>query len=93
MGSVEQQTITLPAAGSEIAKAPGPGVTAVSDEAGRARFLDELGLEAGDLAWAQRLGQIGRMAISRKQLRAVTWLSDGVSVGLIIGWCKRRGLI
>jgi Mg2+ and Co2+ transporter CorA len=48
----------------------------------RAAILDRFGLDAADLAWAQRFGQAGRMTMNRQRLRAVTWLSQGVDQGL-----------
>ena len=41
-------------------------------ESERTDFLNQLGLEADDITWAQRFGQTGRMLVGRK-LRAVTW--------------------
>jgi Mg2+ and Co2+ transporter CorA len=41
-------------------------------ESERDDFLNQLGLEADDITWAQRFGQTGRMLVGRK-LRAVTW--------------------
>ena len=42
-------------------------------EAERTDFLNQLGLEADDIAWAQRFGQTGRMQVGRGKLRAMTW--------------------
>jgi Mg2+ and Co2+ transporter CorA len=42
----------------------------------RSGLLSELGLESGDIAWALRFGQTGRMNIGRQRLRAVTWLAE-----------------
>src|SRR5262249_24588256 len=39
-------------------------------------LLSELGLEAADLSWALRFGQIPRMAIGQHGGRAVAWLAD-----------------
>jgi Mg2+ and Co2+ transporter CorA len=46
------------------------------DATTRSRYLSEIGLEAGDIAWAQRFGQAGRIHIGRQKLRAVTWMAD-----------------
>jgi Mg2+ and Co2+ transporter CorA len=45
-------------------------------DAERTDFLSQLGLEADDLKWTQRFGQISRMTLGRRKLRAVTWLVD-----------------
>ena len=36
-------------------------------------LLNQLGLEADDISWAQRFGQTGRLLVGRQKLRAVTW--------------------
>jgi Mg2+ and Co2+ transporter CorA len=46
------------------------------DAATRTQFLNGLGVENADIAWALRFGQTGRMHIGRQRLRAVTWLAD-----------------
>ena len=67
----------------------------VGGEAARASVLEELGVEPADLAWMQRFGQAGRMAINPHRLRAVTWLSEGFGHGLteIHVLCFRKSII
>ena len=38
--------------------------------------LGPLGMDAADVAWAQRFGQAGRMQIGPQKLRVVTWMAD-----------------
>ena len=42
----------------------------------RADFLAAVGLDESDLAWVQRFGQTGRLAVGRQELRAVTWVAN-----------------
>jgi hypothetical protein len=46
------------------------------DDMERRDLLSQIGLEEADIAWAQRFGQAGRLAIEREKLRAVTWLAE-----------------
>jgi Mg2+ and Co2+ transporter CorA len=46
------------------------------DEHARALYLNEVGAEPNEVAWAQRFGQAGRIHIGRRKLRAVTWLAE-----------------
>ncbi len=56
-------------------------------EAARTDLLNQLGLEAEDISWAQRFGQTGRVLVGREKLRAVTWAvgqtSDVLEVHLV----------
>jgi Mg2+ and Co2+ transporter CorA len=47
-----------------------------ADDAGKRAMLTELGLDAADVAWALRFGQVLRMTISRLGVRAVTSLAE-----------------
>jgi len=60
-------------------------------EVERTDFLNQLGLEADDIKWAQRFGQTSRMVFGRGKLRAVTWLvgSSGALVELHLLSCQR----
>src|SRR5262245_10535544 len=53
------------------------------NEAGRAKFLGEFGIDPTDMAWAQRFEQPGSMAINRGRLLAVTWLAERSGKNLI----------
>jgi hypothetical protein len=46
------------------------------EENERNDLVRHLGFQDSDAAWALRFGQVGRMAIGRNRLRAVTWLAD-----------------
>jgi Mg2+ and Co2+ transporter CorA len=46
------------------------------DDTERKDLLTRIGLEETDIAWLQRFGQAGRLAIGPQKLRAMTWLAD-----------------
>jgi Mg2+ and Co2+ transporter CorA len=47
-----------------------------ADDAGKRAMLTELGLDAADVAWALRFGQVPRMTIGRLGVRVVTSLAE-----------------
>ena len=57
-------------------------------------MLQELGLDDADTAWIQRFGQVGRLAIDRRGVRAVTWLLS-FPEGLIEVhfWASTKGVV
>ncbi len=60
-------------------------------ESARLAYLTKLRLAGGEIAWALRFGQTGRMHIGRERLRTVTWIAggDGVLIEVhLIGWAK-----
>jgi Mg2+ and Co2+ transporter CorA len=64
------------------------------DEAIQKELLTETGLDAPDLLWALRFGQVPRMAIGRRGVRVVTWLAE--PTGTIIEvhlLCVRRCIV
>ena len=46
------------------------------DEAVQKEVLTELGLDAAEVLWALRFGQVPRMAIGQHGVRVVTWLAE-----------------
>jgi Mg2+ and Co2+ transporter CorA len=65
------------------------------DEAVQKEVLTELGLDAAEVMWALRFGQVPRMAIGRNGVRVVTWLA-GKPAGTIIEvhlLCVRRCIV
>ena len=64
------------------------------DEAVQTEVLRELGLDAADITWALRFGQVPRMAIGQHGLRVVTWLAE--PTGKIVEahvLCARRWIV
>lgn len=47
-----------------------------ADAPERTLYLNEIGAEPAEIAWALRFGQAGRIHIGRRKLRAVTWLAE-----------------
>ncbi|HTP01568.1 MAG TPA: CorA family divalent cation transporter [Anaerolineales bacterium] len=66
------------------------GPPALADEA----MLLEIGMDAADTAWIRRFNQAGRLAISRRGIRAVSWLAAPLE-GLIEihVWASSKGLV
>src|SRR6185437_11419298 len=54
-----------------------------NDEAARGAVIGELGFAQADIAWAQRFGQTGRIAIGRQGVRVSTWVADRTGHSLI----------
>jgi Mg2+ and Co2+ transporter CorA len=64
------------------------------DEAVQKEVLTELGLDAAEVLWALRFGQVPRMAIGQHGVRVVTWLAE--PAGTIIEvhlLCVRRCIV
>src|SRR5262249_7248607 len=64
------------------------------DEAIQKELLTELGLDAAEVSWALRVGQVPRMAIAQGGVRVVTWLAE--PAGTIIEvhlLCFRRCIV
>jgi hypothetical protein len=64
------------------------------DEAVQKEVLTELGLDAAEVLWALRFGQVPRMAIGQRGVRVVTWLAE--PAGTIIEvhlLCVRRCIV
>src|SRR6516225_3735238 len=64
------------------------------DEAVQKEVLAELGLEAAEVSWALRFGQVPRMAIGQHGVRVVTWLAerDGTVIEVHL-LCVRRYIV
>ncbi len=46
------------------------------DRAAAVELLSQAGMQEAGVGWALRFGQVGRLTISRAEIRAVTWLAD-----------------
>jgi len=54
-------------------------ISGCGEGAERGELLAALGLDEGEIAWAGRFEQAGRMVIGRQKLRAVSWVAGGVA--------------
>lgn len=56
-------------------------------------LLEEFGMDAAEIAWLQRFGQVGRIAITRKGIRAVTWLAAPPAFIELHFWSSAKGVV